>query len=216
MQMAKNNLKAATKKSIYESNVKKLDALGKPLGDFIKEESFSVIEGVVGDFILRVQENINSEKDMVTTGGIAKIDIKAENGAVNVYANKWLLYQDRGVNGSKKKLYNTPHAYSDKMPPVQVFKDWIKRKNINLVNNEKYDRVEGASPFKELTEEQQINKAAWGMATKVFQEGFRPRNILSKEYPQLIEDLTKQVANFCVQAVVQNIDVKESAKRIIK
>lgn len=214
--MAKNSLKSATKKSIYESNVKKLDSLGKPIGDYIKEESLQVIEGVVGDFILRVQENINSEKDMVTTGGISNITVKSDGGVVNVYANPWLLYQNFGVNGSKKKLYNTPHAYSDKMPPVQVFKDWIKRKNINLVNNEKYDRVEGASPFKELTEEQQINKAAWGMAKKVFKEGFKPRNIYSKEIPQLIKDLQKEVANFCVQAIVQNINVKESAKRIIK
>ena len=208
-----NNLKKATKKATYESNVSKLDNIGTDEAEFTIE--LSIIENILGDFIERIHNNINNEKNFVTTGKINQIDLQAENNRVNVLANKHLIYQDRGVNGSVMKLYDTPHSYHDKLPPVQVFIDWIKDKNIRLINNEKYDRVEGASPFKELTEDEQITKAAWGMAQKVFKEGFKPRNIYSKEIPRLIEDLTEQVGGFAVQQISQLIDVKESAKRII-
>lgn len=207
------NLKGATKKSLHEAKVNQLDSLGTDINAYVQQESMTVIESVVGDFVERVHKNINSEKGMVTTGKINDITIQAENGTVNVYANPWLIYQDRGVNGSVKKLYNTPHAYTDKMPPVQVFKQWIKDKNIRLIDNKKYYGEE--SPTKDLTEDEQITKAAWGMATNVFKNGFRPRNIYSREIPNLIEDLTKEVADFAVQAIVQSIDVKPSAQRII-
>jgi len=207
------NLKAATKKSIYEANVSKLDAMGQPFGDFVADKSLTIIEGVLGDFVERVHDNINKEKGMVTTGRINDITIQAEDGGVTVRANKWLLYQDRGVNGSGNHLYDTPHAYTDKMPPVNVFKQWIKDKNIRLVDNHKYKGDN--SPFQHLTEEQKIDKAAWGMAKNVFKNGFKPRNIYSKEIPQLVKDLEEQVAGFCLQAISQAMDVKPSAQRTI-
>jgi hypothetical protein len=209
--MSKQNFKQATKRSKYLANVDKLNQFGTSTNEFVDTES--VVEGILGDFVLRVQENINKEAGMVTTGSISEIEVKAENGQVNVYANPWLVYQDRGVNGAKKKLYNTPHAYTDKRPPVGVFKQWIKDKNIRLVNNEKYKGE--ASPFKELTEDEQITKAAWGMATKVYNEGFKPRKIYSKEIPQLVDDLANELGDFMIQALNQVIDVKESAKRNI-
>jgi len=209
--MSKQNFKQATKRSKYLANVDKLNQFGTSTNEFVDTES--VVEGILGDFVLRVQENINKEAGMVTTGSISEIEVKAENGQVNVYANPWLVYQDRGVNGAKKKLYNTPHAYTDKRPPVGVFKQWIKDKNIRLVNNEKYKGE--ASPFKELTEDEQITKAAWGMATKVYNEGFKPRKIYSKEIPKLVDDLANELGDFMIQALNQVIDVKESAKRNI-
>lgn len=211
--MPKNNLRTATKKSIYENKVQQLDNLGTDVDKFLQEESLTVIENVLGDFVERVHENINKEKNFVTTGKINDISIKGENGTVNVYAHKYLIYQSRGVNGSVNKYYNTPHAYTDKMPPVQVFKDWIKEKNIRLVDNAKYYGDE--SPFKQIDEETAIENAAWAMSRKVFEDGFKPRNIIEREYPKLIEDLKEQVANFCVQAIVQFVSVKEDAKRII-
>ncbi len=211
--MPKNNLAKATKKSIHEAKVQQLDSLGTDIGEFIQQEGLSVIENIVGDFVERVKTNIDNTPQMVVTGKISDIEVKAENGAVNVYAHPHLLYQDRGANGSVNKLYNTPHAYTDKMPPVDVFKQWIKDKNIRLVNNETY--YGKPSPFSKLTEEEQITKAAWGMSMKVFQDGYKPRKIFSKEIPQLIEELQEQIADFCVQAIVSSIDVKESAKRVI-
>lgn len=207
-----DNLKKATKKSIHESKVQQLD-LGTDIGEFIQKEGLSVIEDAVGQFIERVHENINNEKGMVTTGKISDITIKAEDGAVHVMGNKWLIYQDRGVNGSEEKLYDTPHSYSDKMPPVDVFRDWIREKNIQLRDNEKY--TGDASPFKEVDEESKIDGAAWAMAKSVYKRGFKSRNVFSKEIPRLVDDLKGSIADFSVQCIIQAIDVKPEAKRII-
>jgi hypothetical protein len=207
------NLKGATKKAIYEANVELAGQLGQDSSQFLVNEALSAIESALGDFVVRVQTNINNTEGMVTTGKINDIELKAENNQVNVYANKWLLFQDRGVNGAVVKKYDTPHFYSDKMPPVQVFKTWIKEKNIRLVNEEKYGGK--PSPFKELTEDQLINKAAWGMAMKVYKEGFKPRNFYSRELPRLLDDLGELVAKVTIQSINNMIDVKPSAKRQI-
>lgn len=210
--MAKT-LKQASKAAIYRSKVKELDNLGTNPQEFLEAGTMSIIEEILGDFILRVQDNINKQKDMVVTGKISDIDLQAQDGVINVLANKHLLYQDRGVSGVNKKR-DTPHSYTDKRPPVSVFREWIKRKNINLRNSRAMG-FEERSPFDDMTEDKQINAAAWAMATKVFKEGFKGRKIYSKEIPKLIKDLEKEIADFAVQYLVQQVDVKPSAKRVI-
>jgi hypothetical protein len=201
-----------TKKAALEAKVNQAGQLGTDINQFIMVDKFSEVEKIFGEFVERVKKNIDSEKDMVVSGKISDIEVKAENGFVNVYGSPHLVYQDRGVNGTKKKLYNTPHSYTDKMPPVSVFENWIKRKGINTKDNPKYG---DEAAFAELSEDKQIKKAAWAMAKKVFNEGFKPRNIYSKEIPKLVEDLSKVIANFVPQYLIQNIDVKPPAKRIV-
>lgn len=205
--------KKVTKKAIYESKVNQAGQLGTDINQFILVDGLSEIEKVIGDFITRVKTNIDNTPQMVTTGKISDIESKAEGGFINIYGSPHLIYQDRGVNGAVKKLYKTPHSYTDKMPPVQVFRDWIKRKGINTVNNPTYG---DEAAFANLTEEQQINKVAWAMAKKVYKEGFKPRNIYSKEIPKLVDDLGELIANFTAQYIVQAIDVKPEARRITK
>jgi hypothetical protein len=210
--MAKN-LKTQTKKSIYESKVNQLDNLGTGIDNFIMEEGLNVLENVIGDFIVRVQRNIQDD-DSNVTGTMSEISMKGEGGVINIYGNKHLLYQDRGVSGNENPRPNTPHFYSDKMPPVDVFKKWIMDKNIRLERNEQF-RGE-PSPFNELTEEEQISKAAWGMAKNIQKKGFKAKNVYSKEIPQLEEELKTELEQFMIQSLVQIIDVKPSGKRIIK
>lgn len=193
------NLKSASKKVVQQNKIQQLDTLGSSVGDFIEVETTNIVENVVGDFILRIKKNIENQKDMITSGKISDISVKVENGKINVYAYDYLSYQDKGVNGSETKLYNTPFSYKDKMPPVQVFIDWIKRKNINLLYNEKY--YGSPSAFAALTDEEKIEKAAWGMAMKVYKKGFKPRNIYSKEIPQLVEELQREIADFTASSI---------------
>lgn len=210
--MAKRN-KAETKKARNLAKVQQLDKLGSNPNEFIKAEAFNAIEQAIGDFISRVVDNINNIPNFVNTGAIAEIQSQATPDGIEIIANKHLLYQERGVSGTVTKQPNTPHAYTNKRPPVDVFKQLIKSKNIQLENNEKY-KGDG-SPYKELTEEQKINKAAWGMATNVYKHGIKGKNIYSKELPKLIEDCSKLIEDFGVQSILQNISVKESAKRVI-
>lgn len=197
--------KAASKKAVHESKVASLDFLGEDVGEFITKESMTVVEQVVGDFVQRVHQNINQEKGMRTTGSIAQIEVKAENNAVNVYAPSHLIYQDRGVNGSEIKRYDTPHSFKDKRPPVQPIIDWIKAKNIRLKDNHKFKGE--SSPFKDMDDDEKITATAWAISTKIFKEGFKPRHIYSKEIPKLVEDLQNEIADFSIQSLEQVIDI---------
>jgi hypothetical protein len=204
------NLASASKKSIQQSRLGQLDNLGESKEDF-EAGAMQVVEIVAGNFIDKVISNIQSE-DMIVSGKIADISIKSENGQVNIYANPWLIYQDKGVNGSKHKLYNTPFSYKDKMPPMEVFRDYIKKKNLQLRNNTTY--YGNSSPHADLTEDEQIDKAAWGMAGKVFNEGIKPRNIYTKEIPGLVQELNDEVAKFAAENINQFLKIDE--KKTIK
>ena len=53
------------------------------------------------------------------------------------------------------------------------------------------------------------------MANKIYKDGIKPRDVYEKEIPGLIEALQKQIADFCVQYITNNIDVKPEAQRVI-
>lgn len=205
-----------TKKAAYEAKVEQAGMLGTDLDDFIQHEGLSIIEGIAGDFIERVHANINAEKGMVTTGAINDITIQSKDGVVNIIGNSHLIFQDRGVNGAMRKLYDSPHSYDNKKPPVQPILDWIITKNIQLKDNEKY--YGEPSPFKEVTEEAKQRSLAFAIREKIFQEGFKPREIYSKEIPKLVEDLGEVLADFAVQNIAQQININPRAgggKRIV-
>ena len=44
------------------------------------------------------------------------------------------IYQDKGVSGTKKK-YNTPHKYTNKMPPTKALDKWIVKKGLTPRNS---------------------------------------------------------------------------------
>lgn len=205
-----DNLNRASKKSQHQSKVAMLSSLGADKTEFDNSQFFSDAEKAVGDFVERVHTNIN-ENDLPVSGGISDIRIEVDEATnkINIWGNPWLLYQDRGVNGSEEKKYNTPHSYSDKRPPAYVFKDYIKTKNIQLRYNENY--LGEPSPFEDLdSNEKAIDSAAYAMATKIFKEGFKPQPIFAKEIPKLIGDLKQIIPNFLSKNIVQNINAKAS------
>jgi hypothetical protein len=206
--MPRQNSTTARRKALQESQLSQLDSLGSDKSLF--ETSVSAIEMAAGDFINRVHENLESG-NMIVSGKIADIQLVETSKGIDIMANSWLLYQDKGVNGSNVKKYNTPYAYKDKKPPLQPFLDWVNTKNIQLRNNEKY-KGEG-SPFKDLTEEQQKTNAAYAIREKVFKEGMKPRNVYSKEIPQLIEDIQKTIADFSAANIVERIALTSKKKK---
>lgn len=224
--MAKS-IRNSTAKARNQAKINQLNNLGTSVDDLEFSDVMTPLEGVIGDFILRVQENINNEKNFVTTGKISDITMKAENGGISVFGSPHLIYQDRGVSGTKKK-YNTPHSYLDKKPPLQPFLDWVKAKQIFLTEkNDKFrvydmrlskkDRTKDR-PVKELTDDQKRTNAAYAMRESVFQDGIEPKNIYEKEIPQLVDELAEVIANFSVQYILQQIDINPRAgggKRII-
>lgn len=205
-----DNLKQASKKSQNASKLAMLDSLGSDKSDFYSAELFSEAETIAGNFIDRVKTNID-KADMIVTGGISdmKIETDVDNKEIRIIGNPWLLFQDRGVNGSELKPYNTPHFYSDKRPPADVFIDYIKTKNIQLRNNENY--LGEPSPFSDMDgDDKQIMGAAYAMATKIYKEGFKPQKIFAVEIPQLISELKAVIPGFLSKGIIQQINAKAS------
>jgi hypothetical protein len=202
-------IKGASKKAALQSKLSQLDSFGTSKDSVDKK--LSVIENIAGDFIERIKSNIE-EKEMIVTGKIDDITIQSEDGVVNIYAVPYLLYQDRGVSGTQQR-YNTPHKYTNKMPPVEVFEKYIKTKNIQLRDEKKHHGK--GSPFAGLTDDEKIRKAAWGMAKNIQKKGIKPKYIYSKEIPKLVSDLQDALGDFAIEQITQQIDVKDSAKEVI-
>lgn len=171
--MAKS-LNAARKAAKLE----RLDTLGADKFDF--ETSLSVVENVVGDFITRVKINLEQE-DMIVSGKISDIQVEPNGDEIHVTCNKWLLFQDKGVNGSVRKLYNTPYSFKDKKPPIQPFIDWVEKRGIT---------GEGA---------------AYAIRESVFQNGIPPTNVVSDEIDELEEDLINALGNTVISVIMNTL-----------
>ena len=209
-----DNLKQASKKSQHESRIAQVGALGTDKGEFLTADLMNDAELVVGEFIERVKTNMQ-QRDLIVTGSIEDIRIEVtEDKKINVWGNPWLLYQDRGVNGSEDKKYNTPHEYTNLRPPSSVFESYVKTKNIQLRNNENY--YGDPSPFKDMDgDDKAIQSAAYAMATKIYKEGFKPQKFFAVEIPQMIGDLKKLIPNFVSTQIVQQINAKASEQLFI-
>jgi hypothetical protein len=209
--MATPNLNQASRRSQQESRLAALDSLGSDRSEFLTEQLFIDAELAVGEFIERVKSNMD-KVDLIVTGKISdmRIEHDTKENKINIWANPWVLYQDRGVNGSEEKKYSTPHEYTNLRPPSHVFEDYIRTKNIQLRHNENYD-INGGSPFSDMDgDDKAIESAAYGMATKIFKEGFKPQKFFAVEIPQLIVDLKKVIPNFVTSNIVQQINAKAS------
>ncbi|MFT3908323.1 MAG: hypothetical protein QM737_02770 [Ferruginibacter sp.] len=173
------------------SNLRKLDALGT------SKDSFEVLKHPAGDFIRRVQNNLK-KKGKWLTGKTANLSIEETETGFNIIGSASLLYVDKGVSGTQKK-YNTPFSYTTKMPPSSVFVEWIKRKNLNLRNNANYKGKE--SPTKELTQDEQIESAAYAMAINKKKYGQAPTNVVSDEIQQFVDEVSRQYADYVVKSI---------------
>lgn len=197
-----------TQAQVRASLIDSLDNIGSSRDDYEDSDVFSAGEVAVADFISRVQDNINGA-DMILTGEISDLGLEIVGDEIHVLGNDYLLYQDRGVKGSidGSKAPNSPHKYTDKMPPLQVFIDYVKRKNINLANQAQF--FEGESPFADLTEDEKIKRTAQYLQVMTFRYGFKPRNIFAKEIPQLKEDLKNSIRDFGKNAIKEVFNFKK-------
>lgn len=192
---------AAQKAALLNSRLDQISALGISESKIDVTDSFQIIENRIGDFINRVHANLESA-DMIVTGKIADITVEQTEEGANIMANPWLAYQDKGVNGSTFKLYDTPFSYKTKKPPVGVFIDWIETKNIQLRNNAHYKGKTSSTAH--LTNTTDIESAAYAMREKVFHNGMPPKNVYSKEIEKLADDLAEDIAGFTVNNILQS------------
>jgi hypothetical protein len=184
----------------YENKVNQATNRGTDRADLDVENELDGLKIVMGDCIKRIHQNIQDE-DLNVTGSINDIQLaETENGGVAITAPIHLEFLDKGVSGTVTK-YDTPYSYGDKMPPPKVFEDWIRRRQINTVNNEQFSGE--AQDFQSADDEKKIKSMAFAMAKNKQKHGQAPTNVYSREIPQLVEDAKQFLVDFTLKSITE-------------
>ena len=88
-------------------------------------------------------------------------------------------YQDLGVSGIKKK-YNTPYSYTSKMPPAKAFSDWVVRKGLEGIRDEKGRFIKRKS-------------LQFLIARSIYMKGIKPSLFFTKPFEKAFERLPQEL-----------------------
>ena len=115
---------------------------------------------------------------------------KAVNGGTGIQflMDEYGIYQDKGVSGKKKK-YNTPFSYKDKMPPSSAFDKWAVRKGIAP-----RDKSGKFIPRKSIN---------FLIAKSIFNKGIKPSLFFTKPFEKAYKDLPKDL----VKGFINDIEI---------
>ncbi len=174
------------KQAAAAARISQLDAFGSSKGAFIIENELEPIEISIGEFIKRVHLNLQAE-DMIVSGKINDIVIQKKGNTIEILANPELKFQDKGVNGSKVSKYNTPYSYKNKKPPVAPFIEWVEKRGLTSTEGETAESI------------------AYAIRETVYQEGFKPRNVYTKEIPKLIDDVAEGLSGLIVTEIIRKL-----------
>lgn len=201
--MATQDLNSASRNSRANA-LSRLDNIGSSRENFTPAEVYGSITEDVGNFIERVHQNIN-DTNISVTGAISDLRMNVTDTGIDIIGPVHLIFQDKGVSGTENKRPNTPFKYTDKKTPASAFIEMIKRKNLNLRNEEFYDSNAG-SPHSDIDgDKKAIERLSYAMRESVYKNGFPAKNIFSKEIPQLVNDISKTVAGFTSDFITSSI-----------
>ena len=129
----------------------------------------------------------NSSKALYNSLGY---NIKETSNGVNIefLMDEYGAYQDKGVSGKKKK-YNTPFSYKDKMPPSSALDKWTVRRGIAP-----RDKSGKFIPTKTIN---------YLIARSIFNKGIKPSLFFTKPFekgfknlpPELIKGFINDIEN---------------------
>ena len=119
------------------------------------------------------------------------------NVSPNSFGLKFLMeeygvYQDKGVSVKKKK-YNTPYAYTTKMPPPAKMDKWIVRKGLKGTRDKKGRFISRKS-------------LQFMIARSIFNNGVKPSLFFTKPFKKAFNNLPKEIVE------AYKLDVEELIK----
>lgn len=109
-------------------------------------------------------------------------------------------FQDKGVSGKKKK-YDTPYKYTNKMPPSKVFDKWLIRKGIGDIRDKEGKFIKRKS-------------LSFLIARSIYNKGIKPSLFFTKPFEDqfkkmpddLIEKFGLDVEKFLESATKEILD----------
>jgi hypothetical protein len=108
------------------------------------------------------------------------LNVSPNSFSLSFIMDEYGMFQDKGVSGKKKK-YNTPYRYTNKMPPIKPLADWAKFKNIRL-RNEKGQY--GKGNYKTI---------GFLIARSIFNKGIKPSLFFTKPFEKAFERLPDEL-----------------------
>jgi hypothetical protein len=132
-----------------------------------------------------IKESRNNLKNMRkdTFGKLSKslrgqVKVSKNSFEFDFMMEEYGIYQDKGVSGIKKK-YNTPHKYTNKMPPTKALDKWIVKKGIAPRDDKgKFTSREGLK---------------FAIARKIYINGIKPSLFFTKPFEKYYKRLPSQL-----------------------
>jgi hypothetical protein len=120
----------------------------------------------------------NASKDLYNS---LRYDLTTSAAAfiLNFFMEEYGIYQDRGVSGKKRK-YNTPFSYKDKMPPPKALDKWMVRRNIKGTRDAQGRFIKRKS-------------LQYLLARSIYNKGIKPSNFFTKSFEQAFDKLPEDV-----------------------
>jgi len=142
--------------------------------------------------IQQSRTNLTKNKKNSTKALYNSLDFKYKtvNGGIGIQflMDEYGIFQDKGVSGKKKK-YNTPFSYKDKMPPSSAFDKWAVRKGIAP-----RDKSGKFIPRKSIN---------FLIAKSIFNKGIKPSLFFTKPFEKAYKDLPKDL----VKGFINDIEI---------
>ncbi len=108
-----------------------------------------------------------------------EVNVGANDLSVIFSMEDYGKFQDLGVSGVKKK-YNTPYSYKDKMPPAKAFSDWVVRKGLEGIRDEKGRFIKRKS-------------LQFLIARSIYTKGIKPSLFFTKPFEKAFERLPQEL-----------------------
>lgn len=108
-----------------------------------------------------------------------EVNVGANDLSVIFSMEDYGKFQDLGVSGVKKK-YNTPYSYKDKMPPAKAFSDWVVRKGLEGIRDEKGRFIKRKS-------------LQFLIARSIYNKGIKPSLFFTKPFEKAFERLPQEL-----------------------
>ena len=132
-----------------------------------------------------IKESRNNLKNMRkdTFGKLSKslrgqVKVSKNSFEFDFMMEEYGIYQDKGVSGTKKK-YNTPHKYTNKMPPTKALDKWIVKKGLAPRNDKgKFISRQGLK---------------FAIARKIYINGIKPSLFFTKPFEKYYKRLPSQL-----------------------
>jgi len=190
---------SATAKNKYNKNAAFLSNLGESKTSFAVVDALDAIEFAIGNFIAKVQENINQAvgktgDPLINTGDITNISAeKTESGWI-IKSSPHLDFQSKGVSGTER-IINSPYRFSGKSKSVNVdaVKTWIRQRNIQF---------EGVSE----------DSTAFLIARSIYKNGIDPKNLWEAEAIELADEAGKDIADAIANSIQNNTKIEKNIK----